>query len=77
MPDDKTLLRLRKAMLQEIDLEGRVIWLDNAVVDRSRAIGLCEELNDLRKRQYHWRVFQNRPLLRFLTRGEHEHFLSA
>jgi tetratricopeptide (TPR) repeat protein len=75
MPDDKALLRLRKALLQEIELEGRVAWMEDAAIDRSRVIGLCEELNDITKRQYHWLVFQNRPLLRFLTRGDHEHFL--
>jgi hypothetical protein len=38
-------------LLQEIELEGRVAWMEGAAIDRSRVIGLCEELNDARKRQ--------------------------
>jgi hypothetical protein len=44
-------LRLHNVLLQEIELEGRVAWMEGAAIDRSRVIGLCEELNDARKRQ--------------------------
>ena len=74
--DARTLQRMRKALLQEIKLEdGKVSWLDDTVVDQSRAISLCDELNDDEKRDFHWHVFQNRNLLRFITRGEINHFL--
>jgi tetratricopeptide (TPR) repeat protein len=74
--DTRTLQRMRKALLQEINLEdGKVSWLDNTVVDQSRAIGLCDELNDDEKREFHWQVFQDKNLLKFITRGEIKHFL--
>jgi hypothetical protein len=62
--------------LQEIELEdGSVPWLPGVSIDKSRAMGVCEELNDEDKRAFHWYVFQNRPLLAFLCQGSHEHFL--
>ena len=74
--DSKTLQRLKKSLLQEIDLEdGSVSWMSNATIDKSRAIGVCTELNDDSKRVFHWHVFQNKPLLDFLCKGSHEHFL--
>jgi tetratricopeptide (TPR) repeat protein len=74
--DPKTLQRLKKSLLQEIDLEdGAISWLHGVTVDRSRAIGLCEELNDDVKRKCHWLVFQDMPLLGFLSMGAHAHFL--
>ena len=74
--DPKTLQKLKKSLLQEIDLEdGMVSWLPGITVDKSRAIGLCEELNDEVKREFHWLVFQDTALLNFLTKGAHAHFL--
>lgn len=74
--DAKTLQRMKKSLLQEITLEnGRVSWLGGLVVDQSRAIGLCDELTDETKKIHHWHVFNETELLRFLTRGEHKHFL--
>lgn len=74
--DPKTVQKLKKALLQEIDLEdGAVSWLPGVTVDKSRAIGLCEELNDELKRVYHWLVYQDKPLLDFLSTGSHAHFL--
>jgi tetratricopeptide (TPR) repeat protein len=74
--DAKTLQKLRKAMLQEIELEdGALPWMPGVVIDRSRAIAACEELNDEAKRSFHWHVFGNKPLMAFLGTGAHEHFL--
>lgn len=74
--DARLIQKLKKALLQEIDLEdGRVHWLPDLHIDRSRAIGACEELNNNEKAMFHWEVFVNKPLLEFLTRGSHEHFL--
>jgi hypothetical protein len=65
--DAKTLQRLKKSLLQEVELEdGAVSWLSGVSIDKSRAIGVCEELNDEDKRAFHWYVFQNKPLLAFL-----------
>ena len=62
--------------MQEIDLEdGAISWLPGVSIDKSRAISVCEELNDEDKRAFHWNVFQNKPLLAFLCQGSHEHFL--
>lgn len=74
--DPKTIQKLKKKLLQEIDLEdGVVSWLPSIAVDKSRAIGLCDELMDDTKRGYHWVVYRNKPLLEFLSKGAYEHFL--
>ena len=79
-PDDdfdaKTLQKRKKSLLRKIDLEdGVVSWLSGVRIDKSSAIRACEELNDEDKWVFHWYVFQNKPLLAFLCRGSHEHFL--
>lgn len=74
--DTKTIQKLKKRLLNEIDLEdGMVPWLPGITVDKSRAIGLCDELMDDTKREYHWLVYCNKPLLNFLSKGSYEHFL--
>lgn len=74
--DPKTIQKLKKRLFQEIDLEdGAVSWLPGITIDKSRAIGLCDELMDGTKREYHWQVFSNRPLMSFLSKGAHVHFL--
>ncbi len=74
--DAKTIQRFKKALLQEIELEeGFISWMAGVHIDKSKAIGVCEELNDEKKREYHWHVFHNKPLLDFLSRGNHAHFL--
>jgi tetratricopeptide (TPR) repeat protein len=72
----KTIQRAKKRLLQEIELnDGKVSWLEDYALDKARALALEDELLDQSKRAFHWAVFQNKPLLRFLTRGEIEHFL--
>ncbi len=74
--DPKTIQRLKKTLLQEIELEdGAVSWMPGVIVDKSKAISLCDELNDETKRYYHWQVFSYKPLLHFLEKGAHKHFL--
>ena len=74
--DTKAIQRQKKALLQEIELEdGHVSWLPGVIVDRSKAISLCDELHDEVRSMYHWMVFENKPLLAYLTRGSLEHFL--
>jgi hypothetical protein len=96
--DPKAIQRLKKRLIQEIELEdGRLSWMSgwghvdkskesngdtkrelhwcSVHVDKSKAISLCEELNDETKRKFHWHVYKNKPLLNFLSRGSHNHFL--
>ena len=74
--DPKAIQKLKKTLMQEIELEdGKVSWMPGVVIDKSRAIGLCDELNDDEKKNWHWQVFSNKSLLGFLTKGAHEHFL--
>lgn len=74
--DVRTIQRAKKLLLQEIELnDGKIGWLDDHLLDKSRALILEDELLDETKRRFHWAVFENEPLLRFLTRGEIEHFL--
>lgn len=74
--DPKAIQKLKKTLMQEIDLEdGKVSWMPGVVIDKSRAIGLCDELNDDQRKDWHWLVFSNKSLLGFLTKGAHDHFL--
>jgi len=74
--DTKTIQRLKKHLLQEIELEdGCIHYIDSLIIDRSKAIGVCEELKDESLKEYHWLVFTEPHLLGFLTRGEIRHFL--
>lgn len=72
----RILQQAKKILLHEIELEdGRVAWLPGVQIDRSRAIGLCDQLNDPTLLAYHYHVFRSKPLLDFLSRGDLEHFL--
>ena len=74
--DAKAIQRAKKKLFGEIDLnDGRVEWLENHPMDRSRAMALENEIIDEEKRRFHWTIFDNQRLLRFLTRGDIEHFL--
>jgi tetratricopeptide (TPR) repeat protein len=74
--DLKAIQRATKRLLQEIYLnDGRVNWLENQPIDKSRALALEDEFLDEERRGFHRAVFNNPRLLRFLTRGEVEHFL--
>jgi tetratricopeptide (TPR) repeat protein len=73
----KELQKYKKTLLKEIELEdGAISWVDKLHIDRSRALGICDAIiNDVTEREFHWQVFINKPLLGFLTRGEHNHFM--
>lgn len=74
--DAKRIQKLKKRLLHEIELEdGAVEHLHGLTVDRSRAISICEELNDETVKEYHWLVFSEPYLLGFLSRGNVRHFL--
>lgn len=74
--EPKVIQKAKTKLLAEIELYRSVSWLDGYKLDRARAIALVGELDeDKAERDYHSAIFQNKPLLRFLTRGEIEHFL--
>lgn len=73
--EPKVIQRAKRALLSEIELDGSVSWLDDYQLDKARAIALVDELDDPVDCSYHFAIFQNKPLLQFLTRGEIEHFL--
>jgi tetratricopeptide (TPR) repeat protein len=74
--DIKTIQRAKKQLLQEIDLnDGKVSWLNDVHIDKSRAQSIDDDLHDPKKRYFHSEVYRHKPLLRFLTFGEIEHFI--
>lgn len=74
--DAKRIKKLKGGLLHEIELEdGAIEHLHGLCVDRSRAISICEELNDETVKEYHWLVFSEPYLLGFLSRGNVRHFL--
>jgi tetratricopeptide (TPR) repeat protein len=76
--DPKVIQRAKKKLLQELELnEGKVGWLDDQTVDKSRALTIDDELLDEAKRTYHLTVARNKRLSRFLTHGDVGHFLYA
>jgi len=73
--DFKKTQKLKKRLLQEVELEdGNIHWLSNVHIDKSKAISLCDELHDKNKLEFHRQVYNYKPLLRFLSLGEHAHF---
>lgn len=72
----KKIQKAKKLLLQEIELEdGMVEWMPNLKIDRSRAIKLADELTDETLRYNHQQIFQYKPLLNFLSRGDVTMFL--
>jgi tetratricopeptide (TPR) repeat protein len=72
----KTLQNYRKLLLQEIDLEdGKISWLNSKVIDKSRAIGLIDSLNDENYKNYHSIIYQKKFILNFLSKGDISLFL--
>lgn len=74
--DMKVIHKAKKLLLTEIDLnDGKVGWLNDYPLDKSRALAMMDELDDTDQRRYHWAVFLNKRLLDFMTRGDIRHFL--
>ncbi len=74
--DVKAIQKAKKVLLQEIDLEeGKVEWVEGLHIDKSMAIKVVDGMTDDDDRYWHHLVFQTKPLLNFLSRGELEHFL--
>lgn len=67
----KEIQKAKKNLLQEIDLEDGIIeWMPNLKIDRSRAIKVADELTNQTLRNHHLQVFNYKPLLNFLSRGD-------
>jgi len=72
----REIQKARKILIQEIELEDGVIeWVPNLTIDKSRAIKLADELNDEKLRFYHQQIYDHKPLLNFLSRGDLNLFL--
>jgi tetratricopeptide (TPR) repeat protein len=75
--EPRIIQAFRKKMLQEIDLEdGKISWMDDFVIDKSRAIGISDELNNPELFEFHAIIFKYKPLLDFLSKGDITFFLS-
>jgi len=75
--EPRIIQAFRKKMLQEIDLEdGKISWMNDLVVDKSRAIGISDELNNPELFRFHAIIFKYKPLLDFLSKGDITFFLS-
>ena len=74
--DTKIIQKARKSLLQEIELEeGKIDWMPNLTIDRSLAIKIVEDMEDDSLRKHHYMVFENKPLLEFLSKGTLELFI--
>lgn len=74
--DNKTIQVLKKTLLQEIELEdGKLEWLPGMIVNRSKAIELSNQLSNSDIAFFHWQVYECKPLLEFLSKGDINLFL--
>ena len=60
----------KRALIQELELEDG--WSESIgfQIDKSRALGICDDLLDEQKRDFHWIVFKDWPLCYFLQYGD-------
>jgi len=69
--DVKKIQKLRKNLLQEIELEDGVLpWMGEIVFDKSKIITCLDELNNEEIKEYHWRVYKDENLMLFLSEGK-------
>jgi tetratricopeptide (TPR) repeat protein len=69
--DIKKIQKLRKNLLQEIELEDGVLpWMGDMFFDKSKIISYLDDLGDEILKEYHWRIFKEKNLLAFLNKGE-------
>jgi hypothetical protein len=73
--DSKKIQKLRKNLLQEVELEdGLLPWMDDIAFDKSKIISSLDELGNEEAKEYHWRIYQDERLLNFLSKGQIELF---
>lgn len=69
--DIKKIQKLRKNLLQEIELEdGMLPWMGDIIFDKSKIISCLDDLGNEILKEYHWRIFKDKNLLSFLSKGE-------
>ena len=67
--DTPEALKLRKReLISQISLDGD-IQLDGQIIDRPRALGILEDLDSEKKRNFHSRIFRSEELHNFLRFG--------
>lgn len=68
--DSKTLLREKRKLLHEIELSDTVsLSYEGIELTKADCIRAVDELDDKTKREFHFFIFQNKPLNAFLTKG--------
>ena len=73
--EESTIARARKQLQHEMALnDGRVSWLEDAILDASQLMHVVDEARDPETREVHARIFQDRLLLRFLSHGDVSYF---
>lgn len=69
LEDTPESLKLRKReLISQLSLDGD-IQLDGQIIDRPRALGILEDLDSEKKRNYHSRIFRSAELHDFLRFG--------
>jgi tetratricopeptide (TPR) repeat protein len=76
--DIKKIQKLKKNLLQEIELEDGVLpWMGDMIFDKSKIISYLDDLGDEILKEYHWRIFKDKNLLSFLSKGEIDLFIDV
>lgn len=73
--DEAEVRKAKKRVLRELDLnDGRLHWLNNVALDRSRVLQVLDDLDSMEKREFHYHVRRDTRFLRFLTHGSLMYF---
>ena len=68
--DSKTVLREKRKLLHEIELSDTVsLNYEGLELTKADCIRAVDELDDRNKKEFHFFIFQNKPLNAFLTKG--------
>lgn len=68
--DGKTVLREKRKLLQEIELSDTdSLNYEGIELTKGDCLRAVDELDDRNKREFHFFIFQNKPLNAFLTKG--------
>jgi len=68
--DSKTVLKEKRKLLQEIELSDTDSVIHNGIeLTKADCLTAVDDLDDRNKREFHFFIFQNRPLNDFLSKG--------
>lgn len=68
--DSKTVLKEKRKLLQEIELSDTDSIKHNGIeLTKADCLKAVDDLDDKNKREFHFFIFQNKPLNEFLTKG--------